>query len=56
MYQHAYHLDFGANASAYVAAFMRNIDWGAVQGRYRTPPRSHRPGRWSRNSSPARMS
>jgi len=34
MYEHAYHLDFGANASAYVAAFMRNIDWGAVQGRY----------------------
>src|SRR5215468_6666983 len=34
MYEHAYHLDFGANASAYVAAFMRNIDWSAVQGRY----------------------
>jgi Fe-Mn family superoxide dismutase len=26
MYEHAYHLDFGANASAYVAASMRNID------------------------------
>jgi Fe-Mn family superoxide dismutase len=24
MYEHAYHLDFGANAVAYVAAFMRN--------------------------------
>jgi len=35
MYEHAYHLDFGANASAYVAAFMRNIDWDAVQTRYR---------------------
>ena len=34
MYEHAYHLDFGANHSAYVAAFMRNIDWNAVQGRY----------------------
>jgi len=34
MYEHAYHLDFGANATAYVAAFMRNIDWNAVQGRY----------------------
>jgi Fe-Mn family superoxide dismutase len=34
MYEHAYHLDFGANAAAYVAAFMRNIDWSAVQGRY----------------------
>jgi Fe-Mn family superoxide dismutase len=35
MYEHAYHLDFGANAPAYVAAFMRNIDWDAVQTRYR---------------------
>jgi superoxide dismutase, Fe-Mn family len=35
MYEHAYHLDFGANATAYVAAFMRNIDWDAVQTRYR---------------------
>ncbi|MEA2943457.1 MAG: superoxide dismutase, Fe-Mn family [Bradyrhizobium sp.] len=34
MYEHAYHLEFGANAAAYVAAFMRNIDWSAVQGRY----------------------
>jgi Fe-Mn family superoxide dismutase len=34
MYEHAYHLDFGANAAAYVAAFMRNIEWSAVQGRY----------------------
>ena len=34
MYEHAYHLDFGANPAAYVAAIMRNIDWSAVQGRY----------------------
>ena len=34
MYEHAYHLDFGANATAYVDAFMRNIDWSAVQARY----------------------
>ena len=34
MYEHAYHLDFGANAAAYVDAFMRNIDWKAVQTRY----------------------
>ena len=34
MYEHAYHLEFGANAAAYVAAFMRNIDWQAVEGRY----------------------
>jgi Fe-Mn family superoxide dismutase len=35
MYEHAYHRDFGANATAYIAAFMRNIDWDAVQARYR---------------------
>lgn len=34
MYEHAYHIDFGANAKAYIDAFMRNIDWKAVQGRY----------------------
>jgi superoxide dismutase, Fe-Mn family len=44
MYEHAYHIEFGANAAAYVAAFMRNIDWGAVQTRYEdatkvAPPR-----------------
>jgi superoxide dismutase, Fe-Mn family len=44
MYEHAYHLDFGANAAAYVDAFMRNIDWNAVQTRYEdavkvAPPR-----------------
>jgi len=30
MYEHAYHMDFGANATAYIDAFMRNIDWKAV--------------------------
>ena len=34
MYEHAYHLDFGANAAAYVDTFMRNVDWKAVQTRY----------------------
>ena len=33
MYEHAYHLDFGANAKAYVDAFMRNINWAAVYER-----------------------
>ena len=33
MYEHAYHADFGANATAYVDAFMRNVDWAAVAGR-----------------------
>ena len=44
MYEHAYHIDFGANARAYVNAFIKNIDWKAVEGRYEdackvAPPR-----------------
>jgi Fe-Mn family superoxide dismutase len=44
MYEHAYHIDFGANHRAYVDAFMRNVDWQAVQDRYEdalkvAPPR-----------------
>jgi superoxide dismutase, Fe-Mn family len=34
MYEHSYHLDYGAKAAAYVDAFMRNIRWDAVAGRY----------------------
>src|SRR4026208_1596476 len=34
MYEHAYHIDFGANARAYVDAFFRNIDWAALEQRY----------------------
>src|SRR6185369_5858011 len=34
MYEHAYHMDFGANAKAYVATFLRNVDWAALEQRY----------------------
>jgi Fe-Mn family superoxide dismutase len=34
MYEHAYHIDFGANAKAYIEAFMRNLDWQSVEQRY----------------------
>jgi superoxide dismutase, Fe-Mn family len=34
MYEHAYHMDYGAAASAYVDAFMDHIDWSAVYRRY----------------------
>jgi len=34
MYEHAYHMDFGAKAAAYVDAFMKNIRWDAVYRRY----------------------
>jgi Fe-Mn family superoxide dismutase len=33
IYEHAYYPDFGANAFAYVDAFMRNIDWATVADR-----------------------
>jgi superoxide dismutase, Fe-Mn family len=36
MYEHAYHMDFGANAAAYVDTFMRNIDWKGVAARYQS--------------------
>ncbi|RRI04944.1 superoxide dismutase [Mesorhizobium tamadayense] len=35
MYEHAYHLDFGAKAGAYVDAFMKNIHWERVAARHR---------------------
>jgi superoxide dismutase, Fe-Mn family len=34
MYEHAYHLDFGANAASYVDVFMRNVDWRTISARY----------------------
>jgi Fe-Mn family superoxide dismutase len=34
MYEHAYHLDHGAAAGAYVDAFMANVDWPGVYRRY----------------------
>jgi Fe-Mn family superoxide dismutase len=35
MYEHAYHLDFGSRAGAYVDAFMKNIHWERVAARHR---------------------
>jgi superoxide dismutase, Fe-Mn family len=34
MYEHAYHLDHGAQAGAYIDAFMANIAWDKVYERY----------------------
>ena len=34
MYEHSYHMDYGAMAAAYVDAFMQNIDWTRVANRY----------------------
>ena len=32
MYEHAYHMDFGAKAAAYVVAFMGALDWTHADG------------------------
>jgi superoxide dismutase, Fe-Mn family len=36
MYEHAYHLDFGANATAYVDQVMANLNWERIGARYRS--------------------
>ena len=33
MYEHSYHLDYGAAAAKYVEAFMENVDWDEVNRR-----------------------
>ena len=35
MYEHAYHLDFGAKSSAYVDQVMANLNWERIGARYR---------------------
>jgi Fe-Mn family superoxide dismutase len=35
MYEHAYHLDFGAKAAAYVDQTMANLNWERIAARYR---------------------
>jgi Fe-Mn family superoxide dismutase len=34
MYEHAFHLDYGAAAARYVDAFFRNVQWEEVNRRY----------------------
>ena len=35
MYEHAFHIDYGAAAAKYVDAFMANVQWEEVERRYR---------------------
>lgn len=35
MYEHSYHMDYGAKAALYVDAFMQNINWEKVAENYR---------------------
>jgi len=34
MYEHSYHLDFGANVGGYVDAFMANVSWARATARF----------------------
>ena len=38
MYEHSYHMDYGAAAAKYVDAFMDNIRWSHVAGLYTAQP------------------
>ena len=33
MYEHSYHMDYGASAGQYIDAFFRNINWNMVAER-----------------------
>jgi Fe-Mn family superoxide dismutase len=33
MYEHSYHMDYGAAAAKYVDAFMQNVQWEEVNRR-----------------------
>ncbi|MBM3620069.1 MAG: superoxide dismutase [Alphaproteobacteria bacterium] len=43
MYEHSYHIDFGANVAAYVDAFMANISWARVAARFAGTPAERNP-------------
>lgn len=38
MYEHAYAIDYGANAKSYVDAFFQNVDWNEVNRRAKPAP------------------
>ena len=35
MYEHSYHMDYGAKAAAYVDAYMNNINWENASALYK---------------------
>ena len=41
MYEHAYHMDYGAAAAKYVDAFMQNVNWEEVNRRYMKAQKAH---------------
>ena len=51
MFEHAYHMDFGANAKAYVETFLRTWTGRRSSNAMRTRARCRGRGRWSSRSS-----
>jgi Fe-Mn family superoxide dismutase len=43
MYEHAYHMDFGAAAARYIDAFMANVKWEEVGRRDEWARKAARP-------------
>lgn len=41
MYEHSYHLDYGADAARYVDAFLANVRWDVVEERLTRAERAH---------------
>jgi Fe-Mn family superoxide dismutase len=41
MFEHAYHMDFGAAAARYVDAFMQNVKWEECNKRYEEAVKMH---------------
>ena len=41
MYEHAYAMDYGAGAAAYVDAVFTNLQWETVDARYRRAVKAH---------------
>lgn len=38
MYEHSYHMDYGAKAAAYVDAYLNNINWQTASTLYKQSP------------------
>jgi superoxide dismutase, Fe-Mn family len=54
MYEHAYHIDYGAAAARYVDAFMQNVNWEEVSRRLveAASPRAGEHETWDRTWNP----
>lgn len=51
MYEHSYHMDYGAKAAAYVDAFMENINWANAAKLHASASERRHPGGVHRSTS-----